>query len=464
MSTRIHRRHVLRGIGSFVSLPFLEAMIPAGARGATAAKPPVRLVWLYAGSGMFMPAYKPAILGKNWSDSKEFAPNTMLSNGVKIAPEIKPLSAVEPLIPLKDHVSILSGLYHPGAFTRGTVVRHGQDPMCHLTGADLFRVPGVACRNGVSVDRVAARHLGRQTRIPSLGLSHDRGMTINYTETGSPIPSDWNPWAVFQRLFTGPTPAEKAQAETRYRQKKSVLDAVVSETKALHGTLGAGDRERLDEYLTQLREIEERAAQARKWDGVPLPAVPSGVKAPSKIAGVGQSLDLGNPQAAAGNFGPRIRLMLDVLVLALQTDQTRVGTAILGHMGDVYKEEKLNDAYHGYTHGISGPAGQTGMAKIDRLRIGHVAYLLEKMHSVKEADGSTLLDNSLVHFGGGMGTWHESTDLANLIAGHGGGKFKLGEHVEYKKAPLANLYLAMLQAAGVPVKSFADSTEPLKIA
>lgn len=463
MKNRITRRHALRGFGTVVSLPFLECMVPAGAR-AAAAKPPVRLVWMYAGSGMFMPSYKPVALGKNWTESKEFAAGTALSNNVKFAPEIKPLATLEPLLPFKDDVSILSGLLHQGAFTRGTVVRHGQDPMCHLTGVDLFRVPGVASRNGVSVDQVAARHLGQQTRIPSLALTHDRGMTINYTETGSPIPCDWNPSDVFQRLFTGPSAAEKAQSETRYRQKKSVLDSVVSEAKSLHGTLGAGDRERLDEYLTQLREIEQRADQSRRWESVPLPAVPAGAKAPGKVNGVGQSLDLGNPQAAAGNFGPRIRLMLDVLVLALQTDQTRVATAVLGHMGDVYKEEKLNEAYHGYTHRISEAGGQIGMAAIDRFRIGHVAYLIGKMKAVKEADGSTLLDNSLVHFGAGMGTWHESTDLANLVAGHGGGRFKLGEHVDYKKAPLANLYLAMLQTAGVPTKRFADSTEPLAIA
>lgn len=197
---------------------------------------------------------------------------------------------------------------------------------------------------------------------------------------------------------------------------------------------------------------------------VPLPAIPPGVKPPKEIGGTGQSLSLGNVQAAAGNFGPRIRLLMDMLVLALQTDQTRVATAVLGHMGDVYKEEKLNDGYHGYTHKISETGGQIGMATIDRLRMGHVAYLLEKMQAVKEADGSTLLDNSLVHFGGGMGTWHESTDLANLIAGHAGGKLKLGEHVVFKQEPLANLYVMMLQAAGVPIKTFVDSKGPLGIA
>lgn len=448
MPQRITRRHAFKGVGALISLPLLEAMIPAGARAAEAVKPPVRLVWLFAGSGMFMPAYKPAVLGRDWSNSKELAADTGLYSGVPLAPEIKPLGTLEPLLPFKDDVGILSGLLHQGAFTRGSVVRHGQDHMCHLTGVDLFRVPGVASRNGVSVDQVAARHLGRQTRLPSLALTHDRNLTINYSETGSPIPSDSSPSLVFDRLFTGPSAADRAQADLRYQQKKSVLDSVVAETRALHQTLGTADRERLDEYLTQLREIEARAAQARKWESVPLPKAPEGAKL---------------EKVAVGNFGPQIRLMLDVLLLALQTDQTRVATAILGHMGDTYKEEKFSDTYHGYTHQISQEGGQIGMASIDRLRIGHVAYLLGKMKAVREADGSTLLDNSLVHFGAGMGTWHESTDLANLVAGHGGGRFKLGEHLAFKKMPLANLYLAMLQTAGVPVKAFADSTEPLSL-
>ncbi|NQW46225.1 MAG: DUF1552 domain-containing protein [Planctomycetes bacterium] len=461
MSPRLSRRHVLKGAGTLLSLPLLECMLPASARAAAAAAPPVRLVWLYAGSGMFMPSYKPALAGRGWADSKEFPDvrNTFSQvDGGKIPVEIKPLGTLESLLPYKDDISILSGLLHEGAFTRGTVVRHAQDPMCHLTAVDLFRVPGVACRNGVSIDQVAARHLGQHTRIPALALSHDRGMTINYTDTGSPIPAEWDPYKVFQRLFTGPSTADKAQAEVRFLQRKSILDGVVDQTKKLHATLGADDRERLDEYLTQLREIEARATQARKWDAVPLPKLPDGAEPLKKVNGVGQSLDLGNPQAAAGNFGPRIRLMLDTLVLALQADQTRVATAILGHMGDVYKEEGLNDSYHGYTH-----TGPVGMAKVDRLRMEHVAYLLGKMKAVQEADGSTLLDNSLVHFGGGMGTWHESTDLANVVAGHGGGRFKLGEHVVFNQQPLANLYVTMLQAAGVPMKSFVDSTGPLQI-
>jgi hypothetical protein len=457
MRFRLSRRHVLRSLGASVGLPFLECMAPRTAWAAPS-KPPVRLVWLYAGSGMFMPAYKPARTGREWHLSTEL-PDTQNSFKEGMPEGIKPLGTLEPLLPLKDHVTLLSGLYHPGAFTRGTVVRHAQDPMCHLTGADLFRVPGVACRNSVSIDQVAARQVGPQTRLPVLNLTHDRGLTVAASDTGSPIPSDWNPYDIFQRLFTGPSDKDKAWAEVRFLQRKSILDDCMDDAKALLKKLGKEDHERFEEYLSQLRSIETRAEATRKWAGVPLPMLPQGAGELKKIGGVGQSLDLGNPQAAAAQFKARIRLLLDVLVLALQTDQTRIATATLGHMGDVYKEEGLHDTYHGYTH--TGPAG---MAKVDRLRIEHVAYFLERLQGVKEADGSTLLDNSLVHFGGGMGTWHESTDLANFVAGHAGGRLKLGDHVDFQGKPLANLYVAMLQAAGIEIDRFADSTGPLPLA
>lgn len=462
--TRINRRLVLRGLAATIALPFLEAMMPSP-RGLSAAdpdpgKPPLRLVWLFAGSGMYMPAYKPALTGRAWSESKELVVSPQLHVGnPDILSKIKPLDTLQPLLPFKDDVSILSGLYHRGAFTRGTVVRHGQDPMCHLTAVDLFRIPGVSSRNGVSIDQVAARHLGSKTRIPSLALTHDRNMTINYTDTGSPIPCIWNPYELFNRLFTAANAKDRALAGFRHAQQQSVLDGVMAQTRRLHGDLGVADRERLDEYLTHLREIEARAVQARAWGDVPLPKPPADAAiGQTRIAGFGQTLNTSMPQAAAGNFGPRIRLLLDVLVLALQTDQTRIATAILGHMGDVYKEEGLNDAYHGYTH-----TGPLEMAKVDRLRIGHVAYLLGKLKAIREADGSTLLDNSLIHFGTGMGSWHEATDLPNIIAGHAGGRFKLGEHLVYEDQPLANLYLLMLQTAGVDVPRFVDSTGPLTV-
>jgi hypothetical protein len=449
MKKRISRRHVLRSLGTMVSLPFLECMVPNPLVAEPASRPPVRLVWLYAGSGMFMPTYKPTARGRDWTTAKALPSDTGFHS--KVSEDLKPLSTLEPLFPLKDDVTILSGLYHAGAFKRNAVVvRHGQDAACHLSGVDLGRIPGIAARNGLSVDQLAARHLGEHTPIPSLSVTCDRNLTISFSDTGSPIPADWNPLEIFQRLFAGPTAADKAMAKTRFQQKKSVLDDVVEETRKFNESLGASDRERFDEYLTQVREVERRSESALKWSGVPRPKVPEGTKAPPA-------------DVASVPFGQRIRLLLDLVILALQTDQTRVATGLLGHMGDVYRELGLKDGYHGYTHGNNEPAGQKAMSTIDRARIGHVAYFLERMKKVKEADGSTLLDNSLVHFGGGMGAWHESTDLPNLVAGHGGGKFKLGEHVAFTNEPLANLYVTMLQAGGVPQKTFGDSTKALAI-
>ena len=423
----IDRRTALRQLGVCVSLPFLEGMLP-GTLSASGAKPPVRLVWLYAMSGMWMPSYKPTKTGREYDLT----------------------ATLEPLKAVRGHVSILSGLMHANAFLRNGAGRHGQDPMCHLTAADLGRIPGVGCRNSISIDQVAADHLGEHTRIPSLSLGADRHTTISFTSTGTPIPVEWNPWELFQKFFVGGATEDRKKAEERYQRKKSILDDVIEDSNRLHARLGVNDREKLDEYLGNVREIERRAALARRWDGIPLPKAPDGTKPPPR-------------ESPERRRGEHIRLLLDLLALALQTDQTRVATAVIGTMGCSYPEIGCPDGYHGYTHHDNSSNTQQFMAKIDRARLGHVAYFIEKLSNIREAGGGTLLDNSLVHFGGGMGSWHESTDLANLIAGHGGGRFKLGEHLDFKEAPLANLYLMMLQSAGVPIKSFVDGKSPLGI-
>lgn len=428
-SIPLNRRHALRQLGACISLPFLESMLPRSIYAAEATRPPVRLVWLYAMSGMWMPSFKPEKTGRDFA----------------LTPTL------EPLAPLREHVNVLTGLLHANAFLRNPATgRHGQDPLCHLTAADLGRVPGVASQNSISIDQIAAQLLGEFTRIPSLALGAERSGTINFTSTGSPIPLDWNPWQVFQRLFAGTSVEDKKKAEERFLQKKSILDGVVTDTQRLNARLGASDRAKVDEFLNNVREVERRAEVARKWADVPLPKLPDGIKPPPQ-------------ETPERKRGEHIRLLLDLIVLALQTDQTRVATAMIGYMGCSYPEIGCPDGYHGYTHHDNKADKQQAMAKVDRARVGHVAYFLEKLNAIREADGSTLLDNCLVHFGGGMGSWHESTDLGNFIAGHGGGKLKLGEHLDFKQTPLANLYVMMMQAAGVPLKTFVDSKGPLGI-
>lgn len=203
----------------------------------------------------------------------------------------------------------------------------------------------------------------------------------------------------------------------------------------------------MDEYLTMVREVERRAKVARDWSERESVPPPAGTKAPGPP-----------PEKDRSAY---VRVILDMLALALQADQTRLATARIGFMGCQYPDIGCPDSYHGYTHHDLNQEKQAAMAKVDRHRVGHVAYFLDKLRQVREGDG-TLLDSCLIHYGAGMGAEHDDTDLANLIVGGGGG-LKHAGHVDYGHQPLANLYVRMLHAVGVKAANFADSTEPLKL-
>lgn len=426
---RLSRRTVLRGLGTAVALPLLEAMslpwratIAASAR----AKNPVRLAWLHTTTGMRMPYFTPQKKGADF--------------------ELRYI--LEPLADFRKDVSVLSGLFHAGAFKTGPALgRHDQDEVCHLTGADLGRIPGVAIKNSVSVDQVAGRHLGQETRLPTLNLSIATWSRLIFDESGTLIPPDTQPAAIWDRLFVPPpaNPAERARMAAR---EDGVLDRITESTRLLNARLGANDRRTLDEYLTGLREVEKRVKTARKWAERPPIAPPAGATRPT-----------GEP----ATLTDRIRLLIDLAVLAFQTDQTRVLTLHLGTGSDRFPEIGAGDGYHGYTHTNYkdyDAAKNDPMAKIDRRRVELFAYFLGKLRNLREGEG-TVLDSAVVHYGSGMGLWHESTDLPNLVAGRGGNMLPTGSHVDFGGKPLANLYLSMLHAAGVPGDKFADSTSRL---
>lgn len=423
----ISRRMVLKGTaGALVGLPFLEAMTRPLAAANSPGKQPVRLVWIHTESGMWMPQYKPTKTGSDFV----------------LTPTL------EPLAPFKSQVTVLSGLRHENAFKRNPQTgRHTQDGMCHLTGADLSATPGVAVRNTVSVDQVAAEAIGEHTRIPVLNLSVDRGSTLSYSTGGTPVPADWDPRALFAQLFANNTPEAKKRATQRFERNTSILDDVLESTRDLSKQLGANDRHTVEDYLTTVREVERRAKVARAWADKPAVFPPPGAKDPGPP-----------PEKDRTAY---VRVLLDLLVLALQTDQTRLATARIGFMGCQYPDIGCPDSYHGYTHHDFKPERQAAMAKVDRHRVSHLAHFLDKLNRVKVGE-STLLDSCLIHYGAGMGSEHESTDLANLVVGTAGGAIKPAGHLDYQKQPLANLYVRMLQGAGIKVGSFADSTEPLK--
>jgi hypothetical protein len=422
----ISRRQLLRGsAGAILGLPLLEAMSHPLAR-ASDGNPPVRLVWIHTESGMWMPKYKPSKLGHDYEMTY----------------------ILEPLTPFRERLSILSGLRHANAFKRNPQTgRHAQDGMCHLTGADLGGTPGVAVRNTVSVDQLAAEVVGEKTRLPVLNLSVDRNSTLSFTASGTPVPVEWDPRAIFIRLFANNSSEAKQKAAARFERNQSVLDDVLESTRELSGRLGANDRRTVEEYLTTVREVERRATVTRQWVDQPAVPKPPGVNAPGAV-----------PENDRTAY---VRVMLDMLALALQVDQTRLATARIGFMGCQYPDLGCPDSYHGYTHHDFKQDRQDAMAKVDRHRISHLAYFLERLNAIQEG-GSTLLDACLIHYGAGMGEEHESPDLANLLIGTTSEIHAAG-HVQYQDVPLANLYVRMLNTAGIPIHRFADSTGPLQL-
>lgn len=430
MKRNLTRRTLLRGTGICLGLPWLEAMTQeTNSVHATneSQSSPVRCLWLHTESGMLMEKYKPSSLGGDFTLSP----------------------TLEPLAKYKSQLSVLTGLYHENAFRRNPQTgRHVQDTICHLTGADLGGTPGVAVRNSISVDQVAAQSIGEQTRIPVLNLSPSRSGYLAFSPSGTGIPNQWNPKNIFTQLFADPSPEAKREMEKRFQQKTSILDGISDATRRLESKISQGDRHKLEEYMTQVRSVERKLKLSERWAAMPPIQVPAGAVAPQ-----------GDPPES--NRRAHIRLLIDMLVLALQTDQTRFATLQLGFMSCRYPEDGLGESYHYYTHSDGLADRLEGMARMDRIRIEHLAYFLDKLSLIEE-QGVPLLQQCVIHYASGMGSWHESTDIANLVVGGGGGQLKSCGHQDYRGAPLSNLYVRMLQLAGVPCNSFADSTGALE--
>lgn len=433
MVRKLSRRYVLRGTGASIALPLLSAMSPsvrvasANLRSTNSSTTtPVRMLWFHTESGMWMPHFRP----------------TQTGSAFELSPTLAPLEKY------RNQLSVFSGLYHENAFRRHPQTgRHVQDAMCHLTGADLGGTPGVSVRNSISIDQLAASHIGEQTRIPTLNLSPCQSGYLSFSANGTGIPNRWIPLDVFQLLFSDPSPEAMKIAQERLETKGSILDFVRESSDDLSRKLGAEDNRTLDEYLTNVRELERRVEVATQWSKKQAAVPPAGATAP--------------PAPPAGDRRAHIRLLLDMLVLALQTDQTRLATFQIGFMDCRYPQDGLADAYHGYTHHDNIPEKQAAMAKIDRIRIEHLAYFLDKLSTLQEGE-HRLLDQCLIHYGSGMGSWHESKDIANFTVGTAGRQLTQFGHYDLGGAPLSNLYLKMLQLIDVRETRFADSTGPLQ--
>ena len=449
--SQISRRTVLRGLGTAIALPWLEAMGGGGLRaGAQAfakessARPPVRAAWLFAPNGKHMPDWTPKQAGASFD-----------------LPWI-----LEPLAEHREQLLVLSGLAQDQARAHGDGPGdHARSAAVFLTGAHPVKTSGAGIRVGVSVDQAAAAKIGAKTRFPSLELGIEAGAQNGGCDSGyscayssnmswrtptTPMLKEINPRYVFERLFLDGQSAQSKEArERRRRRRASVLDFVREDAGRLHDRIGRGDRAKLDEYLTGVRELERRIEQSEA----------------KRSAGGDPASGYELPKNGRVDVRTHIRTMADLMVLAFQTDTTRVSTFMLGNGGSniLYREIGIRGRHHQISHHGKDPKKIDMIRRINRFHVEQLAYLLDRLKSVKEGDG-TLLDNTMVLYGSciGDGNRHNHDDLPVLLAGNAAGSIRSGRHVRYPRwTRLNDLYLSMLDRLGADVPQLGDSTGSL---
>jgi Protein of unknown function (DUF1552) len=443
MTMRLNRRTMLQGAGCALALPLLEAMTPSRALATAAARPPVRMAFISFPNGAIMSAWQPHGEGADF----EFGPT------------------MQPLAELKSHVTVLSGLAQENGFAKGDGAGdHARSSASLLTGAHPVKTSGANIRVGQSVDQAAAERVGHLTRLPSLELGIDRGRDAGSCDSGyscaysnaiswknatTPMAKEINPKLVFERLF-GKTLANGGGAgnsSRRSRVRASVLDLVAGQAAGLQQRLGGADQQKLDQYFTSVREIEQRINRAASIQPVEAP-------------------EFAVPDEIPSDVQEHIRLMYDLMALALQTDSTRIVTFNSANEGSnrPYRMVGVNSGHHELSHHREDAEKVEQLKKIDLFLVGEFARFLKNLQAIPEGDG-TLLDNCMIMYGSGLsdGNRHRHDDLPIILAGQGGGTIRSGRHIRLSGgAPLNNLFLSMLDRVGAPVSSLGDSTGRLK--
>ena len=426
------RRMFLRGLGAAVALPVLDAMVPALTVVAkTAANPARRLGYVYIPMGMNAAEWVPAAQGRL----------TTLS------------PTLGALAPHLDYLTVVSNLELRNANTTGN---HASANCAFLSCAKAKRTEGSDYELGTTVDQIAARQIGRDTAIPSLELgtdliaqvgSCDNGYAcvyqnnLSWSSATTPLPTEADPRVVFERLFGDGGSPDQRRAELR--RNASILDWVMGDVARLQSRLGAADRTKVAEYLDAIREVEQRIQRAEKQTTEsPLP-------------------DLERPLNVPASWEEHVKLMFDLLVLAYRADITRIGTFQLAREASTrtYPHIGVPEPHHPVSHHGNDPELLAKLAKINAYHVSLFGYLLERMRSTPDGDGS-LLDHSTLLLGSGMGNpdVHDHSNLPIVVA-RGGTRGKAGRHIRYADAtPLANLHLTLLDDMGVHLDSFVDST------
>ncbi|MDK1021407.1 MAG: DUF1552 domain-containing protein [Candidatus Hydrogenedentes bacterium] len=436
----LSRRTFLRGVGATMALPLLDSMVPAFATiRDTAANPVSRLGAIYIPHGAVLDKWIPT------SDGADY----------EMSPTLKTLAA------FRDDVLVITNLENTPALVRAgePLGGHANIMGAWLSGVHAKPTEGADVLAGVTMDQLAARHFEKDTQLASLELgieptdlsgSCDVGFSCAYINTVSwrspttPLPVENNPRALFERLFGDSDTTDAGARLKRIKKDRSILDSVHAEVASLRRKLGLGDRSKLTEYLEAVRDIERRIQKAEEQGDRDLPLVerPTG--------------------AIPETFAEHVKLMMDLQVLAYQTDMTRVITFMMSKdiTNRTYPEIGVRDPHHPLSHHQNKPESLEKLAKINVFHLEMFAYYLEKLQSTPDGDGS-LLDHIMLLYGSGMGdsNAHTPRDLPILLAGGGTGQIKGGRHIRVPEGtPLSNLYLTMLNKLGVRAESIGDST------
>ncbi len=445
MKHLIPRRHFLRGLGVSLGLPFLESLSPmqkllaadASKLAVTKDGRPLRMAFLYVPNGVNEACWRPIGGGSNYQLNQSTAS----------------------LMHFREHLQFLSGLAHangkPGTDGGGD---HARASATILTGVRPKKTAGSDIRLGISIDQLAAQHVGSQTRFASLELSCDSGRksascdagyscayqyNLSWRSETLPVAPETNPRLVFERLFgSGKSSERQLSAHLRQVQQKSILDFAMEEAKMLRKEMGRNDQNKLDEYLTGVREIETRIQKAEQFGPLPDPG-------------------RGSPEGIPTSYQEHIRLMMDMQILAFQTDSTRISTFMLAHDGGnrSFNEIGVSDGHHNLSHHQQKAESLAKIAQIDQFYTSQFAYFLQRMRETQDGS-SSLLDNSMVVYCSGLadGDKHSHDNLPVILAGRAGGELTPGRHLEVSPTPMTNLYMRMLQIMGVPAERFGDST------
>jgi len=448
MRTELTRRHFLRGVGVAVALPLFESLRPArlfaapeGRLATTAGGAPLRTAFVYFPNGAIPASWWPTGEGADFKFGRTLVP----------------------LDPFRKDVQVLSGLDHktadPGPDGAGD---HARGNGTFLTGVRLKK-SATDIRAGVSIDQVLAKEYGHLTRFPSLELTCDAAprtggcdsgyscayqFNLAWTSPTTPKAAEPNPRLVFERLFGSGKPGERqANQERRRQEDRSVLDFVLDDAKAMQKRLDGLDKQKLDQYLTGVRELETRIKKAEQFGDAKDPGIET-------------------PAGVPSDYSEHVQLMFDLMVLAFQTDSTRVATFLLAHDGSnrSFDQIGISEGHHDLTHHQNRKDWIDKVADIDLWYAKQFAKLLEKLKAVKDADGTTLLHNSMILYGSGNAdaNRHTHSNLPMLLAGSGGGALKPGRYVQHGSKPATNLFLGLARTAGVTkLDRFGDSTGPL---